>query len=191
MESNSVSNSNQRVFKVAVTGPESVGKSTLAMDLARDFGGVYLPEYAREYLESIQRPYTEQDVWHIAQHQIQVIRSLKNEGVSLVFLDTELTVLKIWLENSYSLCPDWFLEAYYHQEIDLYLLPATDIPWQADPLREHPHLRDYFFEKYKKELQDLNRPFEIIGGYGDLRLENAKKAIITRLNQSIASNPIL
>src|SRR3546814_20196342 len=37
------------MFKVAIIGPESTGKSTLALALARHFNTVWVPKYARSY----------------------------------------------------------------------------------------------------------------------------------------------
>ena len=39
------------MYKVGIIGPESTGKSTLARELAEQFKGTYVPEYAREYVE--------------------------------------------------------------------------------------------------------------------------------------------
>ena len=38
-------------MRIAVVGPESCGKSTLAQKLAHHFGGRYVPEMARAYFE--------------------------------------------------------------------------------------------------------------------------------------------
>ena len=38
-------------MRVGIIGPESTGKSTLAHELAQQFNGTYVPEYAREYIE--------------------------------------------------------------------------------------------------------------------------------------------
>jgi hypothetical protein len=40
-----------RVLVVTVTGSECTGKTTLARDLARHFDAVWVPEFAREYLD--------------------------------------------------------------------------------------------------------------------------------------------
>ncbi|MBN1337957.1 MAG: ATP-binding protein, partial [Bacteroidales bacterium] len=38
------------IRKIAVTGPESTGKSDISAKLARHFNTVWVPEYARNYL---------------------------------------------------------------------------------------------------------------------------------------------
>ena len=42
---------NSGCIKLVLYGPESTGKSTLSIDLAKYYNTVYVPEYAREYLQ--------------------------------------------------------------------------------------------------------------------------------------------
>lgn len=39
------------IIKVVLFGPESTGKTTLSEQLARYYSTVWVPEYAREYLQ--------------------------------------------------------------------------------------------------------------------------------------------
>ena len=39
------------IIKVVLFGPESTGKTTLSQDLAKHYNTVWVPEYAREYLQ--------------------------------------------------------------------------------------------------------------------------------------------
>ncbi|MBK7030628.1 MAG: ATP-binding protein [Bacteroidales bacterium] len=41
------------MLRIAITGPESTGKSWLAEQLAEYYGTVWVPEFAREFLEQI------------------------------------------------------------------------------------------------------------------------------------------
>ena len=90
------------MYKVAIIGPESTGKSTLARELAEQFKGTYVPEYAREYVERKGRKeLTYDEVCEIAREQIRSIRpkdglSSISEAVHQaepVFFDTEGSVL--------------------------------------------------------------------------------------------------
>ena len=38
--------------KIVLFGPESTGKTTLSQQLARHYHSVWVPEYAREYLQN-------------------------------------------------------------------------------------------------------------------------------------------
>ena len=78
------------MYKVAIIGPESTGKSTLAKELAEQFKGTYVPEYAREYVERKGRKeLTYDEVCEIAREQI---KSISEAG--FYFFDTELIVTK-------------------------------------------------------------------------------------------------
>ena len=56
--------------KVVVIGPESTGKSTLSEKLAAHFNTVWTPEYAREYVDQLTRPYEQTDLLEIAAGQL-------------------------------------------------------------------------------------------------------------------------
>jgi NadR type nicotinamide-nucleotide adenylyltransferase len=176
------------LLKIALTGPESTGKTTLARALAKHFDTVFVPEYARIYVEKLAHPYTEADVLAIAKGQIALESALEAEANQVLFCDTELTVIKIWLENAYNRYPDWFLEAYRQQQYDLYLLLNLEVAWQADSQREHPQLREYFYEKYKNELIAQKRNFIEITGIGSHRLQQTVTIVQSYL-QATLSNP--
>jgi nicotinamide riboside kinase len=60
---------------------------------------------------------------------------------------------------------------------DLYLLLNIDLPWEEDPLRDFPHMREHFMEVWYKELHALDAKYVLISGTGDDRYENAVKAV--------------
>lgn len=165
------------IRKIAITGPESTGKSTLAQQLATYYNTVFVPEYARTYIAQLQRQYTLEDILHIAKGQVQQEKELINSANQYLFADTELLVTKIWATHAFGQCPEWIEKSYQQQHYDLYLLMNIDLPWQPDPQREHPHQRDFFFEWYQKELSEKKAPFVIISGSEKERLQNAVEAI--------------
>jgi NadR type nicotinamide-nucleotide adenylyltransferase len=162
-----------KMIRVAVTGPESTGKSTLAEGLARHFETVYNPEYAREYLDKINRPYTYEDIEKIARLQLQKEKKLIKSAIELIIADTDFIVIKVWMEYKYNKCPEWIKDEIINNPYDLYFLCDIDIPWEPDPLREHPDLRGFFMDIYKKELAKLNVKFRIISGNQTIRLKKA------------------
>jgi hypothetical protein len=48
--------------KIAIVGPESTGKSTLARQLASHFNTLWVPEFARKYIDQLNRPYQQADL---------------------------------------------------------------------------------------------------------------------------------
>lgn len=146
-------------YRVGIIGPESTGKSTLARYLAKRYNGVYVPEYAREYVEKLDRPYTYEDVETIARHQIEELQGL---GDGLYFFDTELIITKVWFEYKYGSCPDWLEKAIRDYPMDTYLLTYPDIEWEPDPVRENPAIRLELFERYEHEVQSLDIPYYVV-----------------------------
>jgi NadR type nicotinamide-nucleotide adenylyltransferase len=157
--------------KVSIVGPESSGKSTLAKALAAHFETEVVLEYAREYLEKLGRPYQESDLIDIAKGQLAAEQVAMLHANQFLFCDTNLLVIKIWSQVKYNRVNSEIMELMNLDSYDLHLLLAPDIPWEADPLREHPEFRNELFEIYHQELIASGVPFHIISGKN--RLEQA------------------
>ena len=171
------------MLKIAITGPESTGKSTLSEELAAHYQTVWVPEYARTYIGDLNRGYTLEDIEAIARGQIKLEQQLQANATSILISDTDLLVLKIWSEHAFGQCPDFILDNLQQQQYNLYLLMGVDLPWEPDPQREHPHLRQFFYDWYKRELQVLNVPFVEISGEQQQRFANAQQHIDALLRQ--------
>jgi NadR type nicotinamide-nucleotide adenylyltransferase len=167
----------QMIRKIAITGPESTGKSVLTRQLAEHYRTNWVPEYAREYLETIERSYIESDILAIAKGQLTNEKKATESADAFLFCDTELIVTKIWSMVKYQRCDPWILENIRNNTYDLYLLCQIDLPWEYDPLREHPGQRQFLFDFHTRELIGTGRPFRIISGLGTQRLNNAVSAI--------------
>ncbi|MFZ4521816.1 MAG: AAA family ATPase [Bacteroidales bacterium] len=165
------------ILKIAITGPESTGKSMLAEQLAAHYKTVWVPEYAREYLEVLGKPYEEHDILLIAQGQAAAETGMLMKATKYLFCDTELLVTKIWSDVRYGRCDPWILENVDSNRYDLYLLCDIDLPWQYDPLREHPDQRQYLFDLYYNELKGREFPFAVVRGTGPDRLKCALSII--------------
>jgi nicotinamide riboside kinase len=72
--------------------------------------------------------------------------------------------MKIWSEFRYKACSSIIQTAFIKQQFDHYFLCAPDIPWEPDPLREHPEERERLFLLYQAELIQSKRPFTIVSG---------------------------
>jgi NadR type nicotinamide-nucleotide adenylyltransferase len=161
------------IRRIAITGPESTGKSELAKKLAEHYNTIWVPEFAREYLNIINRPYVQADILEIAKGQIESEDRLSYLAKDILFCDTEPIVTKIWSEHLYKKCDDWIKKKIDDHSYDLYLLCNIDIPWVPDPLREQPEKREYFFDLFYNELKSRNFNFSVISGYGEERINNA------------------
>jgi nicotinamide riboside kinase len=169
----------EKKIKIALTGPESTGKSTLSRFLAHYFKGVYVAEFARTFLEQGDGIYAYEDVLVMAQGQLQAEKNamIQAKANQLVIADTEWINYKIWLEYKKMDVPSWIIEGIEQADYALYLLMYPDLPWQADPLREYPDLRMYFFYRFQSELELYKKPYAIIRGAGKAREENAIEVI--------------
>ena len=161
------------ILKIAITGPESTGKSQLSRELAEHFNTVWVPEYAREYIDQLDGNYTREDILAIAKGQIRHECESMKKANKYLFCDTELIVTKIWSEVKYGECDPWILKMIEDNKYDLFLLCNIDLAWESDPQREHPHMREKLFEMYLNELTERNLPFRVVYGTGDARLKCA------------------
>ena len=64
------------IIKIAIVGPESTGKSTLAQALAEYYNEPWVPEMARSYMANLNRPYTLNDIIVIAKLQLEEEQTL-------------------------------------------------------------------------------------------------------------------
>jgi NadR type nicotinamide-nucleotide adenylyltransferase len=167
----------KKILKIAITGTESTGKSTLSKALATHYATVFVPEYARAYLEKLPRKYNYDDILEIAKAQKEEENKLLPLANGLLIADTELLVTKIWCEQVYGKCHTWIIDQLANQHYDLYLLTDIDLPWEYDPLREHPHLREHLFDCYLKEIMNRKWNFRLISGNYEQRTKNAIQAI--------------
>lgn len=171
--------------KIVTIGPESTGKTTLTRQLANHFKTIWVEEYARTYIENLNRPYKESDLLEIAKGQIQLEEQTISTKHPIIFLDTDLLVLKVWSFNAYQRCDAYILKQIIQRNYDLYFLCGTDVPWEYDEQREHPHMRQYFYNIYKKELQTANKPFIELTGNEEERLYKAIKIIQQRFQNRL------
>ena len=165
------------MIRVAITGPESTGKSWLAEQLALRYKSVWVKEYAREFLEITAGKYDYGDILKIAKGQLGLEEKESVPGVGILFLDTEFIVTRIWCEVKFGRVHPWILEQAANRKYDLYLLCNIDLPWEFDPLREHPEMRQFLFDRYLEVLRELDLPFGVVSGTGEERLLNAVNVV--------------
>ncbi|TXG36861.1 AAA family ATPase [Seonamhaeicola maritimus] len=175
-------------IKIVLFGPESTGKTTLSRQLARHYNSVWVPEYAREYLQNKwnnERKTCEQkDLLPIAKGQMRLENDLAKKADSILICDTDLLETKVYSEAYYAGKCDPFLEKYaIENTYDLYFLTYIDTPWEADDLRDKPNERTRMFKAFQDELIKQNRPYILLKGNMKERLEEAVKQIDNLLNK--------
>ena len=181
MKSSNQKSSNLQITRIGVIGAESTGKSTLCRLLSERYGYRWIKEYARTYVENLTRPYIWDDVLHIARQQISELHASYNEPV--VLYDTDLIVTKVWMQHVYGRVAPEVQRAIQEQPMDLYLILTPDIAAQPDPVRENLDKREYFFDWYIREVQQTKRPYYLISGEGEARIQAAAEAITNYTEQ--------
>lgn len=202
----------ETIKKIVVIGPESTGKSTLCEKLAAHYNTLWVPEYAREYLEKHGTDYTYEDLLAIAKGQIELeerissklkvqsskfkvqnpIRNsqptINHQRSTSLFIDTDMHVMKVWAEYVFNNCHNWILNRIAERKYDLYLLCDVDLPWIEDKLREYPDegIRKKLFYFYKESMASQSTPWHIISGTYKQRLQQAIDVINENFTQKIA-----
>ncbi len=159
--------------RIAITGPESTGKSELCISLSKYFNEPFVDEYSREFLAKTGGAYNYYDILKIAEGQYQKETDLLSTAPNYLFCDTDFLVTHIWAKVRYGKSHQWIEKMIRQESYDFTLLCQVDLPWEYDPLRENPQNRDYLFNLFKDELIKLDYPFGIVTGTGSERLQNA------------------
>lgn len=168
------------VRRIAIIGPESTGKSTLCEQLAAYYGTSWVPEYAREHLLQKGPKYTYDDLLVIARRQLALEDEISGStNRPLVFVDTDMYVMKIWAEFVFQRCHQWIIDRIVERKYALYLLCNIDLPWEKDELREYPDFepRAKLFNMYRDNLINQNVPWKLISGNSEERFQTAVTAV--------------
>lgn len=168
--------------RIVISGPESTGKTELAINLAQRLRTIYVPEYAREYVEKLNRKYTYEDVEAIARFQIEQERIFSGKAWNILIFDTWLIITKVWFDLVFGKCPDWVISHIQSSEMDLFLVCGTDLPWIPDLVRENGgEKREELLHIYCREIESFGFKHEIIRGTGEERSINALNVLKSHL----------
>ncbi|MCA5005179.1 AAA family ATPase [Sphingobacterium bovistauri] len=171
-----MSHSSNSFIKIAVVGPESTGKSTMANYLSKELNTFCVPEYARYYCENLNKQYTLEDEINMFHGQRALETAISsNIDNNILICDTTILTVKIWCDHLFHYTPPIVLQEITKRKYDLYLLMDIDLPWEDDLLRDFPNERQYFMKIWKEELGAIQANYQIISGLGDERLKYGLK----------------
>lgn len=170
------------IVKVVLFGPESTGKTTLSEQLARHYHTVWVPEYARAYLQdkwnNERKTCEPHDLLPIAEGQMRLENELTKKASGILICDTDLLETKVYSEAYYVGHCDPILEKYaLENHYDLYILTDIDIPWEEDDLRDKPNQREEMFTYFKNTLEKYHRNYILVQGGKKERLKTAVEHI--------------
>lgn len=179
------------MMRIAIVGPESSGKTTLSEELMMQLGGGRVSDGTREYLDELERPYTEEDLLEMAYGHAQWMEDAplfaaehwqaihgddpvgRSAPMEPTYFDTDILNLKIWSQEKFGRVHPEIERLVRELKYDLRLLCRPDIPWEPDPQRENPHDRDRLFAVWERELKAYGFPYVIIEGDHEERVRKA------------------
>lgn len=177
------------VQRVTIFGAESVGKTTMSDDLAHNYMAPWLFEWARPYLEAIGPEVTDEKMHAIHKGQLALQKSASHlDDAPVIFQDTDLfsTVgyWKLWKGKA----PVDLVADAINTKSDLYLIPQSNIPFEADPLRYGGDKRESPDSFWIKVCEDYNLNYRILTESGpSARLYEAARHVDDLLEENIYS----
>jgi len=180
-------NTGNDIIKIAIYGPESTGKTTLAKQLAAHYNTVWAPEFARDYLQekwdSKKEICVADDLMPIAIGQMRLENEAVQKANTYLFADTCLLITKVFSEIYYGFCDPKLEKAAKKHKYDLFFLTDVDVPWEQDDLRDAPYDRVATFEKFKQALVENKKQFFVLSGNPEMRFQKAIE-ILTDLEKA-------
>ncbi len=169
-------------FIIALLGAESTGKTTLAEAITQVLRAdgrsvVGVAEYLREFCDAQQRTPLHDEQAHIADVQTQRIARAARE-VDVVVADTTALMIAVYSDTVFGDASLYASALDAHRAVDLTLVTALDLPWQADGLqRDGPQVREPVDALLRAALAQGGIGYSVVSGSGPARLEAALKAV--------------
>lgn len=130
------------VLRVAILGAESSGKSTLAEALAQRYGSVWVPEYLREFVDTLGRVPNEQDQYGIALTQRAREDAAALDARRLLFCDTTPLMTALYSRVYWGRVDARLADLDASHDYASTFVTAPDTPWEPDGLqRESEEVR--------------------------------------------------
>lgn len=151
------------VKKVCIYGPESTGKSTLAIKLAERYQTEYVPEVAREFINS--NDFKVEDIIAIALAHFSRIEEKTKTANRILLCDTDVITTQIYCRHYLNVVPDILYEIEKKVNYSKYFLLDVDVPWVGDGLRDLGHRREFMMNTFRDEL--IQRGIDFVPVQGD------------------------
>ena len=164
------------VKKICIAGSESTGKSLLTERLAHYYKTVFVPETARDIIDTT-AACTAADLYTIATAHARAIMEKKAFADKLLFVDTDITITSSYAAFLFDMklsTPDWVNEA---NQFDLYLFLETDCPYVQDGTRMDELNREKLNTSHKNEFARKGITYHVIHGDWEQRFNTAVEII--------------
>lgn len=170
------------ILKIALYGPDSTGKTTLAKQLAAHFNTVFVPEYAKTYLQEKNNTKKQElqvdDLLTVAIGQINLENQALEDANKYLFCDTNIMSLKVFSETNYNNCNriiDVFAQTHNYDLI--FLTDIYPIDEQNKSKEIEDTTRKKMFSLFEKSLIDANKAYLKLSGSKEQRFAQAIKII--------------
>jgi nicotinamide riboside kinase len=162
---------------IAVVGAESTGKTTLCEQLARKLGGLWVPEYLRDFCNIEGRTPRVDEQQQIINtqiaHEAAARFAAQQLGLRFVFCDTTPLMTAIYSELLFNDSSHINFTLSHQQRYALTFFLQADIGWQVDEQRDGEHVQPIVTAMLTKHLKAHSLLYVPINGAGDARLEKA------------------
>ncbi len=150
------------VKKLCLYGPESVGKTTLARQLAEEYNTVFVPEVARNLITS--NDFSLADIARIGHAQTEAVLAATQQANRILFCDTDVITTRIYSDIYLNEVPPVLAELEQQVTYNQYILLDIDVPWVADGLRDLGHRRQELFDRFRAELEQRTLHYTLVSG---------------------------
>lgn len=171
-----------RCLKIVLFGPESTGKTILSRQLADYYNTVWVPEYARAYLQKkwdlTKAVCSFEDILPIVKGQLGLEEEGFKKANKVLFCDTDILETSVYSAAYFNgKIPEELTDLLKKNNADLYLLTYIDTPWTPDDLRDKPNEREAMFLLFEKAVRDSKKPYLVLKGDQKTRFIFAKNNI--------------
>lgn len=174
-------------LKICLYGPESVGKTTLARELAVHYHTIYVPEVARDLILSGDQTNVElttDDYARIAIAQTEAVAHALPLANRVLICDTDLTTTQLYADVYGVKRPPVLDELAAQERFDAYFLLNTDVPWVADGLRDLGHRREEMYHLFGRTLTERGIRYVTVTGSD---YEARKQQVITVIDKLLSA----
>lgn len=169
----------ESVLKVCFNGPESTGKTAMAIKMAEKYKTEFVPEVAREFITT--NNFNREDIIMIGRAQTERIFEKARKANKILFCDTDLITTQIYSRHYLKVVPPILYELEKMVEFDLYFLFDIDVPWVNDGLRDlgTQKQREDMYALFKSELDRRGVHYVIVHGDWEAR----EKIVVSSLQK--------
>jgi HTH-type transcriptional repressor of NAD biosynthesis genes len=176
----SIKINNQDILLICFYGPESTGKSTMAKKIAAHFKTEWVPEVAREIVES--NDFTLEDIKKIGFAQNQRIKEKLPVANRILICDTDIITTRIYSDHYLGSAPQELDALEKEFTFDRYFLFDIDVPWVADGMRDLSGQREKMMNKFRRALESRNIAYTLVTGNYEEREKSLVREIETMIN---------